>query len=98
MKTHELDPQEQAIEDAIERDEYVSLRETDPKAFEEEKRLMQQAAADTLTRLTRKKSYTMKLIEHDIEQIKIMALERGLPYQTFIASVLHQVATRQIQV
>jgi predicted DNA binding CopG/RHH family protein len=98
MKTYKLDAEEQAIQDAIERDEYVSLRETDPEAFEKQKRAMQQAAADTLTRLTRKKSYTMKLIEHDVEQIKIMALERGLPYQTFIASVLHQVATRQVRV
>jgi predicted DNA binding CopG/RHH family protein len=98
MKKYKLDSEEQAIIDVIEQGEYNSLKDADPEAFEKAKQELQQVATNTLERLTRKKSYTMKLIEHDVEQIKVMALERGLPYQTFIASVLHRVASGQVPV
>ncbi|BBB23973.1 conserved hypothetical protein [Isorropodon fossajaponicum endosymbiont JTNG4] len=32
--------------------------------------------------MTKKKGYHLKLIEHDVENIKILALQKGLPYQT----------------
>lgn len=45
-----------------------------------------------------KKSISLRLHEEDIQWIKIIAEKEGLPYQTFISSLLHKVATGQIQV
>jgi len=93
-----LDDEELQILEDIENGDYVSLKETNPKKFEEEKAMAKLAAENTIKRLTKKKSYTMKLIENDVESIKVMALKKGLPYQTFIASIIHQIATKQIRI
>ncbi|RLA58513.1 MAG: hypothetical protein DRQ78_11890 [Epsilonproteobacteria bacterium] len=93
-----LDKDELQILEDIENDKYVSLKKTNPKQFEEEMEIAKIAAKNTIERLTKKKTYTMKLIENDVESIKGMALEKGLPYQTFIASLIHQIATKQIKV
>jgi predicted DNA binding CopG/RHH family protein len=55
-------------------------------------------AQNTLKQITKKKAYTIKLMGHDVDNIKTMAIKKGLPYQTFISSILHQVATKQIKV
>jgi len=94
----ELDKDELEILEAIEKDEYISLKKTTPKEFEKEKKLAKNVAKNTLSKLTKKKAYTIKLLEEDINKIKAMAMQKGLPYQTFISSILHQVATKQIKV
>jgi predicted DNA binding CopG/RHH family protein len=48
--------------------------------------------------MNKKKNYTLRLNPTDVNNIKSMALQKGLPYQTFISSILHQVATKQIKV
>jgi predicted DNA binding CopG/RHH family protein len=68
------------------------------KELEREKEIAKIAAKNTIERLTKKKTYSLKLIENDVETIKGMALREGLPYQTFIASLLHKIATKQIVV
>ena len=45
-------------------------------------------AAKTL----RKKAITLRLQERDIAKLKARALQKGIPYQTLIASILHQYA------
>lgn len=95
---YELDEEELQILEDVENDKYVSLKETNPKEFEKQIEIAQIASKNTIERLTKKKTYTMKLIENDIEKIKGMALEKGLPYQTFIASLIHQIATKQIKI
>jgi predicted DNA binding CopG/RHH family protein len=39
-----------------------------------------------------KKPITLRLQERDITKLKSMAARKGLPYQTLVASVLHQFA------
>ena len=39
-----------------------------------------------------RKAITLRLQERDIERLKVIARQRGLPYQTLISSVLHQFA------
>lgn len=39
-----------------------------------------------------KKPVTLRLQERDITKLKSMAARKGLPYQTLVASVLHQFA------
>lgn len=98
MKNLKLDKEELAILQDIENDKYISLKQSDKKKFEKQKAIFESVANDTIQTLTKKKAYTLKLIENDINKIKSMALEKGLPYQTFIASILHQVAKGQIKV
>ena len=95
---YKLDEEELQILEDIENGNYISLKETNPKEFKKEMAIAKIAAKSTIERLTKKKTYTMKLIENDVESIKGMALEKGLPYQTFIASIIHQIATKQIKV
>ena len=40
----------------------------------------------------KRRAITLRLQIRDIERLKVMARRKGLPYQTYIASLLHQVA------
>jgi len=62
------------------------------KDFEKEKARFQKIAANTLKR----KSINIRVIESDIEKIKAIAMEEGMPYQTFITSILHKLATGKL--
>jgi predicted DNA binding CopG/RHH family protein len=53
----------------------------------------QRAVRNTL----RKKPITVRVQEQDIEYIKAKALEQGIPYQTLVASVLHQYARGKLR-
>jgi len=95
---YELDKEELQILEDIENSNYISLKDTKSQEFKKKMNNSKIAATNTIDRLTKKKTYTMKLIENDVEKIKGMALEKGLPYQTFIASLIHQIASKQIEV
>ncbi len=95
---YELDKEELQILNDIENNNYVSLKDTKNKEFKKQMANSKIVATNTINKLTKKKTYTMKLIENDVEKIKSMALEKGLPYQTFIASLIHQIASKQIEI
>jgi predicted DNA binding CopG/RHH family protein len=59
------------------------------KDFDQKKLKFKKLAANTLKR----KSINIRVFESDIDKIKNIALSEGMPYQTFITSVLHKVAT-----
>jgi predicted DNA binding CopG/RHH family protein len=84
----------QELENEIDNGEYQPLL---PKVLEGEKLFYKQVAVDTIVQKTRKKSLNIRLIESDIEKIKVIAFENGLPYQTLISSIIHKVTTKQIK-
>jgi predicted DNA binding CopG/RHH family protein len=90
-------PEELEFFTAIESGEYEKMPQ---KEFEKQKQFYEQVAKNTLTlnKMNKKKNYTLRLNPTDVNNIKSMALQKGLPYQTFISSILHQVATKQIKV
>ena len=49
---------------------------------------MQKYATNTLNKT---KNINIRLSEKDLHKIKVKAMEKGIPYQTFIASLIHQV-------
>ncbi|MBS9782441.1 MAG: hypothetical protein KGV43_01400 [Arcobacter sp.] len=98
MKKFDLENEELEILKDIESNQYISLKQKNEKKFQDEKKNFELIANNTIQKMTKKKAYTIKLFENDINKIKGMALEKGLPYQTFIASILHQVANKQIKV
>jgi predicted DNA binding CopG/RHH family protein len=61
--------------------------------FENEKREMVMIAKKT----NRKKPITIRLSQADIEALKLIAANEGLPYQTLISSVLHKYSIGMLQ-
>ena len=51
-----------------------------------------QVAENTIKHRTKKKHFTIRLFESDIDSIKAQALREGLPYQTYLASMIHSLA------
>ncbi len=52
----------------------------------EKRAFWQQAVKNT----EKRRAVTLRLQARDIDRLKVMARRKGLPYQTFIASTLHQ--------
>lgn len=63
---------------------------------EKRKKFWQQVAANSIAE-RKKKALSLRLGERDIDRIKAKAAKKGLPYQTLIASVIHQYATDQLE-
>ena len=61
--------------------------------FEQQKKRFQIMAINTLKR----KSIPIDIIEQDIPKIEEMALNAGMPYQVFIASILHKLAIGELK-
>ena len=86
MKYYELDQEEQALHDAYERGEFKTV-----KNAEAENAILQKAAAAALNKT---KSINIRLSERDLYRIKAKAQEEGLPYQTYVSSILHKATSR----
>ena len=79
-----LDEEEQDLLDSVERGEWRVVENA-----KEEAALAKQAAANFLRKDER---ITLRLSGRDLNMLKEKAAYKGLPYQTFIASILHQFA------
>ena len=100
MKKNEIYTEEElalfkALEEDVDHGTYVPMP---TKELEKAKAHYQKIATNTIKKMTRKKSLNLRVFEDDIANIKALALEKGLPYQTLLASVIHQVATKQIRI
>ena len=51
---------------------------------------------EVLRETQKRKAVTLRLQERDILRVKTIARELGIPYQTYLASVIHRVATGEI--
>jgi predicted DNA binding CopG/RHH family protein len=65
--------------------------------FEELKQSFQTAAKNTIEKLSKRKSITIRLLENDIDRLKAIALNEGMPYQTYISHMIHKITTGQIK-
>ncbi len=54
--------------------------------LEEREKIWQSAVKET----TKKRPINLRLQEGDIQKVKTMALEQGIPYQTLISSIIHR--------
>ena len=79
-----LDQDENELLESIERGEWVTVSDV-----EEEFALAREAAANFIRKDER---VTLRLSSGDLDRLKQKAAYKGLPYQTFIASVLHEYA------
>lgn len=83
-------PEELEMIQLIETGNYKSVPKNE---FESEKKRFQKMAMNTLKR----KFIPIELIEQDIPKIEAMALNEGMSYQSFIASILHRVAIGELK-
>jgi predicted DNA binding CopG/RHH family protein len=51
---------------------------------------------DIINKANLKKAITLRINENDLERIKFEAEKEGIPYQTFITSILHKYTTHQL--
>lgn len=79
-----LDAEEQELLDSVERGEWKPT-----KNAKEEAEFAKKAAANFLRKDER---VTLRLSSGDLMRLKQKAAYRGLPYQTFISSILHEYA------
>ncbi|MBX3710227.1 MAG: hypothetical protein KIT56_09130 [Gammaproteobacteria bacterium] len=79
-----LDKEEQELLESVERGEWKTVENA-----EEEAAFAKEAAANSLRKDER---VTLRLSSIDLDRLKQKAAYKGLPYQTFIASVLHEYA------
>jgi len=77
-----IDQEEKDLMEALENDEWPSV-----PAFQREKANVLAAAKNTLKK---DKRINLRLTEKDYQQVKIKAIEEGLPYQTLISSIVHK--------
>lgn len=84
MKLYQLDPEEEEILKAFEEGKLTRVDN-----FEEEKKLLEEAARNTSKKT---KNINIRLSERDLHKLKVKAAKQGIPYQTLAASILHQYA------
>lgn len=84
MKNVKLDEYEKDVLHSYEKGEWVSLKNT-----EEEIERHQECAKNTLRK---DKRVNIRISSKDLENVKILALQEGIPYQTLISSVVHKFA------
>ena len=77
-----LTEEEREIEEATLKGEYESVSN-----FEEMK---QEAVVIARNTLAKNKMITIRLSERDLMRVKAASAREGLPYQTFIASLIHK--------
>ena len=89
-----LDAYEQELENAI-GEAFDSGEWTMPTVTEQRK--TRAYWQDAVEQTTKRRAITLRLQERDIHRLKVQAHELGMPYQTYIASMLHQVASGKIR-
>jgi len=85
----------EALEKDVDNGNYEPMAQTE---LNKEKEITKKLAKNTIEKRTRKKSLNLRVFEDDIASIKAMALNQGLPYQTFLSSIIHKVATKQLEI
>ncbi len=79
--TYHLDNDEKKIVDAFDSGEFEKNGRLD-----ERNKFWKKAVKET----TKKKPVNLRLQERDIQKVKALAFEQGIPYQTLIGAIIHQ--------
>ncbi len=88
MKDIKLDHEETELLKSLEADEWKSVPNV-----EQEKKRYQNIARQTLNK---NKRVNLRMTEKDFDSAQVQAIEAGIPYQTFLASIVHRYLTGQL--
>lgn len=94
MKKKLETPEELDIVQAVDSGDYVSVGKEE---FSELQSSLKQAASNTIERLSKRKAISIRLLESDITRVKAMALNEGMPYQTYLSHIIHKLTTGRLQ-
>lgn len=86
-----LDAYEQDIEDNLDKNKPLSSKE---KARELAK--LKAAAIEHIHKRNKEKRISIRVFASDLERLKEIAGEEGLPYQTLVTSILHKFSTGRL--
>ncbi len=91
MKNNKMDfdREELQILQDFERSEFESIRD-----FRGEKEELEETARNTLQKNTR---INIRISSRDLERLQMRAAREGVPYQTYIASSLHKLASGRLK-
>jgi len=84
-----FDQEEQKLIESIERDEFVPVA-----ADESQLSLLQQAAKASVHEREVKE---ITFFKRDLQRIRVIAAQKGLPYQALISAIVHQYANGQLK-
>jgi len=82
VKKYKLDAEEQNILESFERGEWKSVSNLEKR----KKDLVRYARAT----LRKDKRLNIRISQHDLLELQKRAVSEGLPYQTFVSSILHK--------
>ena len=86
-----LDEYERDIEDNLDKNDVLPAKE---KSREIAK--LKAAAKEHLKKKSKEKRISIRVFASDLERLKQIAEEEGLPYQTLVTSVLHKFSTGRL--
>ena len=84
MYNYDLDKEEELLVAAVERGEYVSVKD--------QAALRNQLMAAVKNSGNKTKNINIRIAERDLHRLKAMAVREGIPYQTLASSILHKSA------
>ncbi|PIN77200.1 hypothetical protein COV16_07075 [Candidatus Woesearchaeota archaeon CG10_big_fil_rev_8_21_14_0_10_34_8] len=84
MKYYELTKEEQDLLDAVEKGEFAPRPKSEFKKYE----------SYAKATLEKTRNINIRLSLRDFMKLKVRAVEKGIPYQTLVTSVLHQYTDR----
>lgn len=87
MTYNDLDQEEKQILADYEADQFETLTDS---ALEIQR--LQAIAKETLQKT---KNINIRLSSADLHKLKVMAVQVGIPYQTLISAILHQLANKK---
>ena len=89
MEYFELNKNEEKIAKDFEEGKFKKV-----SGFEKEKARYKEYARDSLNKV---KNINIRISRRDLQKIKAKAIEKGMPYQTLVSSVLHQYSNEKIK-
>jgi predicted DNA binding CopG/RHH family protein len=84
-----IDIEERELLESINNDEWSSVEDVD--AF---KKHLRETAENTMRKDHR---MNIRIAKSDLDSLKAKALEEGIPYQTFVTSILHKYVTGKLK-
>ena len=82
MKKSVLDDEEKALLESYESGEWVSVKDAKKEITK-----LRQCAKNTLTQ---DKRVSIRMTSKDLDQVQLMAVQEGIPYQTLVSSIIHK--------
>src|SRR5437016_3155881 len=86
-----LDAYEKDIEDNLDPNKRLS-----PEEETKELAILKSAAKEHIRRRNKEKRISIRVFASDLERLKKIAEEEGLPYQTLVTSIIHKFTTGRL--